>query len=201
MLCNGDLAFFCNCATTIEGLRLWAHERTLGMPRTSTDLETVEFADVFGAVAEDLQLTRCAQVCFTGTEEDQAERHDHGTMDEVLWQTKTWKKEEMSLSLVAQSPRKNVKHLGFVILAVLDLRSGDYIETCDIYSEKYSCRCYELPEHHEIISMQHDVRVLTSPSQDLKHTRCRRLDLIRSITRWELMCSRSLTRSVCAFRS
>ena len=42
-------------------------------------LETVEFADVLGTIAE-----KCAQVCFTGTEEDQAERHDHGTTDEVL---------------------------------------------------------------------------------------------------------------------
>ena len=47
-------------------------------------LETVEFADVLGTIAEDFHLARCAQVCFTGTEEDQAERHDHGTIDEVL---------------------------------------------------------------------------------------------------------------------
>ena len=48
------------------------------------DLETVEFADVLGAIAEDHHLTRCAQVCFTVAEEDQAEQHDHGTIDEVL---------------------------------------------------------------------------------------------------------------------
>ena len=48
------------------------------------DLETVEFADVLGSIAEDQHWTRCAQVCFTGTEEDQAERHDQGTIDEVL---------------------------------------------------------------------------------------------------------------------
>ena len=29
-------------------------------------------------------MTRFAQVCFTGTEADQAEQHDHGTIDEVL---------------------------------------------------------------------------------------------------------------------
>ena len=28
LLCNGDLAFFCNCPVTLEILRLWAHERT-----------------------------------------------------------------------------------------------------------------------------------------------------------------------------
>ena len=53
-------------------------------PRNVDDLETVEFADVLGAIAEDQHLTRCAQVCFTGTEEDQAEQQDQGTIDEVL---------------------------------------------------------------------------------------------------------------------
>ena len=61
--------------------RLWALERTLGIPRNVEDLETVEFADVLGAIAD--HLTRCAHVCFTGTE-NQAEQHDHGTIDEVL---------------------------------------------------------------------------------------------------------------------
>ena len=84
MLCNGDLAFFCNCATTLEGLRLWAHKRTPGIPRSVENLETVEFAEVLGAIAEGLHLTRCAQVCFTGLQEDQAEQHGHGTIDEVL---------------------------------------------------------------------------------------------------------------------
>ena len=48
------------------------------------DLETIGLADVFGTIAEDLHSTRCAQVCFTGTEDDQAEQHDHGTIGEVL---------------------------------------------------------------------------------------------------------------------
>ena len=75
-LCKGDPAFFCHCPT--------AHERTPGIPRKVDDLETVDFADVLGSIAEDQHLTRCAQVCFTCTEEDQAERHDQGTIDEVL---------------------------------------------------------------------------------------------------------------------
>ena len=33
-LCKGDLVFFCNCSVTLEHLRLWGHERTLGIPRT-----------------------------------------------------------------------------------------------------------------------------------------------------------------------
>ena len=32
-LCEGDLAFFCNCPMTQENLRLWAQERTPGIPR------------------------------------------------------------------------------------------------------------------------------------------------------------------------
>ena len=121
MLCDGDLAFFCNCATTLEGERLWAHERTPGIPRNVEVLETVEFADVFGAIAEDFHLTRCAQVCFTGTEEDQAAQHDQGTIDEVLGNQDlaqgkmSWKKLHEKLIclnrylfLVTQSPRKNV---------------------------------------------------------------------------------------------
>ena len=79
VLCKGDLVFFCYCPMTLESLRLWAHERTPGIPRNVEDLETVEFADVLCAITEDQHLPRCAQVCFTGTEEDQAEQHDHGT--------------------------------------------------------------------------------------------------------------------------
>ena len=48
------------------------------------DLETVEFTDLLGAIAEDQHLTRCAQVCFADTQEDQAEQHDQGTIDDVL---------------------------------------------------------------------------------------------------------------------
>ena len=48
------------------------------------DLETVEIANILCAIAEELHLTRCAQVCFTGTEEDQAEQQDQGTIDDVL---------------------------------------------------------------------------------------------------------------------
>ena len=73
----------CASPTSLENLRLWAHERTLGIPRHVDDLETVEFVDILGAIAEDQNLTRSAQVCFTGTEEDQAERHDQGTIDVV----------------------------------------------------------------------------------------------------------------------
>ena len=46
--------------------------------------ETIDFAGLLGTIAEDQLLTRCAQVCFAGAEEDQAEQHDQGTIDEVL---------------------------------------------------------------------------------------------------------------------
>ena len=44
------------------------------------------------------------------------------------------------LFLVIQRQRKNAQHLGFVFLAVLVSRSDDYIETCDIYRKKHSCK-------------------------------------------------------------
>ena len=68
----------------LDILRLWAHERTLGVPRNVHHLETIEFADLLGTIAEDQTLTRCAQVSFAGTEEDPAELHDQGTIDVVL---------------------------------------------------------------------------------------------------------------------
>ena len=97
------------------------HERAPGIPRNAEDLEKVKFADVLGAISEDQHLTRCAQVCFAGTEEDQAERHDQGTIDEGMGnqdmekEGTPWKKltEKLICSnrcnyLVTQSPRKNV---------------------------------------------------------------------------------------------
>ena len=33
MLSSGDLAFLCNFLTTLENLRLWAHEHALGIPQ------------------------------------------------------------------------------------------------------------------------------------------------------------------------
>ena len=137
----------------------------LGIPRNVEDLEIVEFADVLGAIAEDRH-------CSGYVVQVQKSFKLNNTIMErstKFWETKTRKKnKEMSwmklteklicwnryLFLVTQSPRKNVQHLGFDFLAVLALRSGDYIETCDIYREKHSCRCYPLPELHKTTSMQ-----------------------------------------------
>ena len=76
-------SFFCNSPATPKHLRHRTHERTPGISRNLDDPETNEFADVLGTIAEDLHLARCAQACFTGTQDDQAEQHDHGTIDEV----------------------------------------------------------------------------------------------------------------------
>ena len=83
-LCKGYLAFFCNCPAALETCVFGAHERTLSIAQNVEDLETVEFTDNIGAIAEDQHLTRCAQVCFAGTEDDRAEQQDQGTVDEVL---------------------------------------------------------------------------------------------------------------------
>ena len=94
------------------------------------DLESVEFAGIIGAIAEDQHLTRCAQVCFIGTEEDQTEQRGQGTIDEVLGDQD--KREEGDtleeadreatclnnyLHLVIRNPRKNVWHVDSVFLA------------------------------------------------------------------------------------
>ena len=134
VLCAGDIiAFFCVCLAILENLRLWTHERTPDSPRNEEDLESIEFAGVLGAIAENDHLTRCAQVCFTGTEEDPAERHERLTK---FCEIKTWNKEKTSwmkltekfvsshryLFLVSWSPRKNVVHPAFVFLAMLAFR-------------------------------------------------------------------------------
>ena len=133
-----------------------------------------------------------------------------------FWEIKTWNEDETPwkklteklicsntcLYLVTQNPRKIGWHPGFVFLAELALRSGDYIETCDINRKKHSCRCYALPGLHKPISAPprpFDARDATTQKRDLKHTKCHHLDLTRSITKWEAMCSRSLTQSACAF--
>ena len=84
MLCKGDLDFFSNCLATPKYQRPRTHERTTGIPQNLDDSRANEFTDVVGVIAEDLHLTQCAQVCSTGTEEDQTEQHDHGTISEVL---------------------------------------------------------------------------------------------------------------------
>ena len=84
MLCKGDLDFFSSCPATPTYQRPRTHERTTGIPQNLDDPEANEFTDVVGAIAEDFQLTQCAQVCSTGTEDDQAEQHDYGTISEVL---------------------------------------------------------------------------------------------------------------------
>ena len=82
--CTGDRAFFCKCPITTDLLRLWAQERTPGVLRDADNLQSVEIADISGAIAEDRHLTQCAQMCFVGTEEDQSEPHDQGTIDDIL---------------------------------------------------------------------------------------------------------------------
>ena len=78
-----------------------------------------------------------------------------------FWEIKIWNKEEMLrkkpieklnryLLPVTQNPRKNAWHPGFVFLAELALLSDDYIETCDIYRKKHSCKSHVLPELHKI---------------------------------------------------
>ena len=134
-----------------------------------------------------------------------------------FWKIKTgkeemhWKKPiekliclKRCLYLATQNPRKNVWHLGFAFLAELVLQSDGHIGNYDIYREKHSCRCYVPPELHKTISVPQrlfDVRDANTQSRNLKHTKYHHLDFIRSTTKWESLCSRSLTQSACASQS
>ena len=158
----GDLAFFCNCLMTLQNLRLWAHERTPGVPRNVVDLETNELADVLGTIVEDQHSTVLKYVSQV-----QWRIKLHDTIRERFtksWKTNTWKKEtswkkliekpiylNKYLFLVTQSQRKNVYHLGFVSLAAPASQSDGYIEICDTYRKKHQCKCYvplELPQDY-----------------------------------------------------
>ena len=52
--------------------------RTLGVPRNADDLQSVKFADIICAIAEDRPLTKCVRMCFAGSEADHSEPHDQG---------------------------------------------------------------------------------------------------------------------------
>ena len=69
-----NLNFFSNRLVTSKYQRPRTQERTPGIPQNLDDLEVNEFSDVFGTIAETLP----------STEDDQAEQHDHGTIDKVL---------------------------------------------------------------------------------------------------------------------
>ena len=84
MLFKGDLDFFSSCPATPKYQRPRTHELSTGIPQNMDDSEENEFTDVVCVIAEDLHLTHCAQACCTGTEEDQAEQHDYGTIGKVL---------------------------------------------------------------------------------------------------------------------
>ena len=57
------------------------------------------------------------------------------------------------------------------------------------------------PQDFSMLQRHFDVMVVTTQGQDLDDTKCHRLDLTRSITKWESMCSRSLTHLKCAAQS
>ena len=195
-LCKGDLAFFCISPTTLEILRLWAHERTLGVPRNVNDLETIDFAEKLGTIAAYQHLTRCVQACLAGAEVIKL----NSTIRERLTkssETKTWKTEETPWKRLIEKLICLNKHHCLVTRiperTSSILRSDDYIETCDIYRKKHSCRCHVLPGLHKTVSVPprlFDVRDATTQSRDLKHTKCHHLDVTRSITQLESMCSR-----------
>ena len=106
MRCAGDLAYVCSCPITTDRLRLWAHERTNGVPRDVDDLQSVELADIIGAIDEDRHLTLCAPQCFVGAEGEESEPHDQGTIDDILGELLARK-----LSFLEQMPLPGILRL------------------------------------------------------------------------------------------
>ena len=199
MLCEGGLAFFCNCLVTLGNLRLWAHARTLCIPHEVGDLETVEFADVLGAIAEEQHLTRCAQVCFTGTEVlgdqdmeeggdvlDDADQEAHlleqiplpGHPESEKERLASWLRLPRRARVAIRRLHRNLRHLPREAL-VRVLRAARAPQDFQ--------RCHDL-----------SVPRMRQHKAETSNTKCHRLDLVLSITKWESVCSRSLTQSACA---
>ena len=85
VLCRGDLGFDCHDDNITTQLQEWAHEREAdGYPRCVEDLGEVEFVDLIRGLVEEDHLDRSAHVAFTGTEEDNLEVRDRGTIDGLL---------------------------------------------------------------------------------------------------------------------
>ena len=217
MLCKRDLAFFCSCTVTLENLRLWAHERTSGIPRNVDDLETVEFADVLGAIAEEQHLTRCAQVCFTVDEEDQAEQRDQATTDEVLGDQDleegrdALEEADREADLLEQMPLLGHPESERERLAswlrlprrarVAIRRLHRNLRHLPKEALVQMLRAARAPQGY--VSAAKTFRCegcATTQSRDLKHTQCHRPDFVRSITKWESTCSRSC-QLVCSSQS
>ena len=183
---------------SLGSLRLWAHQRTPGIPPDVEDVETVEFADVLSAIAEDQHLTRCAQVCFTGTEEDQAEQRDQGTIDEVLGdQDKeggdALHEDDREAGLLEQMPPpghlepENERAASWFRLPrrarVAIRRLHRNLRHLPKEELVQMLRAARAPQDYISAAKTFDARDATTQSLDLKHTK------------WESMFSRSLTQS------
>ena len=146
------------------------------------DLETVEFADVLGSIAEDKHVTQCAQICFTGTEEDQAERHDQGTIDEVLGGQDmegggdVLEEADREADLLEQMPLSGHPESEKQRLASwLRLPRRARAEIRRLHQN------FRHPPKE--LQLLFDAKDVTTQSRDLKHTKYRHVDLTRSITK------------------
>ena len=104
MSCKGDLDFLCNCSVTVAHLRPQTHERFPGTPQNLDNLDTNEFANVLGTIAEDVHFIQCDQTCS----QVQKTTKMSGTIKErstKSWETQTRNEEEMlsHVKLVGQN--------------------------------------------------------------------------------------------------
>ena len=90
-------------------------------------------------------------MCFKGTETDQAEKHDQGTISEVLGDQYMEQEEDVleesdrEAVLLEQipllgHPESEKEHQASWLRLPRRAHSDDYVETCDIYPDKHLCR-------------------------------------------------------------
>ena len=152
-------------------------------------------------------LDSICQVCFTSTEESQTERHDRGTSDEVLVDQDIDEKGDALEE--ANREAEQLEHIpleGYPESEKERLASWlRLLRRARVAIRRLHRNVRHLPRE-ALVQMLRAIHItLTMPPRPFDETDARtrnhHLDLILSIAKWELMCSRPLTRSVCASRS
>ena len=217
LLCKGGLVFFCNFPVTEK----FASLGTLSALLVSHEMWKTGNGRICERsrvrIAEDQHLTRWVQVCFTGTGEDQADKRDHGTIDEVLGDQDMEKGRDVleeadrEADLLEQMPL-----LGHPESETERLASWLRVpRRARVAIRRLHQNLRHLPRE-ALVQMLRAARAPQDHISAAKTFRCKgcdntkprpqtqsvaNLDPKRSITKWESMCSRSLTQSACASHS
>ena len=82
VLGRGGIGFLCNDNAIAHELQEWSRQNDRGNPRSTDDLQEVEFADVLARIAEAHHLDRCVNAAFVGTQEAKEEA-EQDTIDGI----------------------------------------------------------------------------------------------------------------------